>query len=442
MQSSPVSAKRIRLDGSFRRVHFNENPVSESVEIPRTPSHRKPRKKLQLSLAGENSPDDCSLPAPAAICPRLTACTESISTILHNLAPGQWAKILEADLRERKVGTVGELASLNAVTVKSLRGVKPPRVATVEGALKAFIGKCGDKCQDNFSKDEGITKVRAPVEEETSQEEEDEIKAAIFSRPSPSPTDMGDVDIFDEVGVAQDDNSGIESDMAEEEEFISKNSPVKLPSAVAPSAVAVEDIKKADNTDEDTPTDTEVSTEEDTDINTDSVDVIAGGSESFTRNEEMLTRDFSVYIKRSPKKKSPVKMPFGNCAKPENVLEQTADPVLTENTTKEKENNVELDKQLDADTEELQTEGGAFGAEVPSKSPEDQEEAGIAVTDGAREAGKVTETFTSFVNQADSLLDDEDFSMFSSQDLISVHSKLERMGKKLLNAIFDRTAAR
>ena len=96
-----------------------------------------------------------------------------------------------------------------------------------------------------------------------------------------------------------------------------------------------------------------------------------------------------------------------------------------------------------ADTEELKSEGGAVGTkEVPFKSPEDKEEAGTAVTDGAMETGKVTETnktFTSFVNQADSLLDDEDFSVFSSQDLISVHSKLERMGKKLLNAIFDRT---
>ena len=43
------------LSGSApRRVHFNDNPVSESVEIPRTPKQQFTRKKLQLSALAES----------------------------------------------------------------------------------------------------------------------------------------------------------------------------------------------------------------------------------------------------------------------------------------------------------------------------------------------------------------------------------------------------
>ena len=68
-QGSPVSAKRLRLDitGSSggesapRRVHFNENPVSESVEIPRTPKQQFTRKKLQMSALVETEDKDVEI---------------------------------------------------------------------------------------------------------------------------------------------------------------------------------------------------------------------------------------------------------------------------------------------------------------------------------------------------------------------------------------------
>ena len=61
MQGSPVSAKRLRLDiggdgPAPRRVHFNDNPVSESVEIPRTPKQQYTRKKLQMAALAD--PED------------------------------------------------------------------------------------------------------------------------------------------------------------------------------------------------------------------------------------------------------------------------------------------------------------------------------------------------------------------------------------------------
>lgn len=51
-----MCAKRIRLDGP-RRVHFNDNPVSESVEIPRTPKQQYTRKKLQMSALVDTAED-------------------------------------------------------------------------------------------------------------------------------------------------------------------------------------------------------------------------------------------------------------------------------------------------------------------------------------------------------------------------------------------------
>merc|ERR1711970_780572 len=74
---------------------------------------------------------------------------------------------------------------MDSSQVRNLRGVKPPKDVTVKNTLRDFWTKV---------KKEGVVRVRAPVEEETTQEEEEEIKAALFSRPSPSPTDMGDLD--------------------------------------------------------------------------------------------------------------------------------------------------------------------------------------------------------------------------------------------------------
>ena len=53
-----MSAKRLRLDiggdsQAPRRVHFNDDPVSESVEIPRTPKQQYTRKKLQMAALAD-----------------------------------------------------------------------------------------------------------------------------------------------------------------------------------------------------------------------------------------------------------------------------------------------------------------------------------------------------------------------------------------------------
>ena len=207
-----MSAKRIKLEGSLpRRVHFNDNPVSDSVEIPRIPDGKHTRKKLQMSgyeqemfvsrddFCDENTCGDSQDSSPVyiepaspvptqAIFPELINSSENIATILHNLATGTWAKVLEADLKQNDITTIGQLAKMDSSQIKALRGVKPDKEVTVKNALKTFWGK--------IKRDDGVQsiRVRAPVEEETTQEEEDEIKAALFSRPSPSPTDLGEIE--------------------------------------------------------------------------------------------------------------------------------------------------------------------------------------------------------------------------------------------------------
>ena len=104
---------------------------------------------------------------------------------MYSLATGQWSRFLEQDLKSNKITTIGQLAALDVKTVGQLRGVKPPKQQTVKIALAAYHNK--------IKKEETSFRKGTPVQEETSQEEEERIKAEFFSRPSPSPTDMAAV---------------------------------------------------------------------------------------------------------------------------------------------------------------------------------------------------------------------------------------------------------
>merc|ERR1719270_3085448 len=93
---SPVCVKRIRLDvteSNPRRVHFNDNPVSESVEIPRTPKQQFTRKKLQMSALAEADDKDEEMEGVTSLVmyPDLVDNPDNINAVLHNLATGQWA---------------------------------------------------------------------------------------------------------------------------------------------------------------------------------------------------------------------------------------------------------------------------------------------------------------------------------------------------------------
>merc|ERR1712013_276358 len=194
IEGSPVSsAKRPRTSSHGpRKVHFPENPVSDSVEIPRAPEGKHTRKKLQLwhAASTEDSRRETLSTSPeqtdAFIFPELADCQEPISSISHRLATGPWGKVLEEDLKKGGTTTIGQLASMTCAQVKQLRGLKPPKEVTVRNTLRGIQSRL---------------RMKAPVVEATiSTEEEDKIKDELFSRPSPTPEEEGKMITAEEEG--------------------------------------------------------------------------------------------------------------------------------------------------------------------------------------------------------------------------------------------------
>merc|ERR1711874_302075 len=81
---------------------------------------------------------------------------------------------------------VGQLASMDPCQIRTLRGVRPNKVETVKSALKTFHAKLIKEGKMEEKKE----KVKAPVEEVTTPEDEEKIKEDLFMRPSPSPIDL------------------------------------------------------------------------------------------------------------------------------------------------------------------------------------------------------------------------------------------------------------
>ena len=93
-----------------------------------------------------------------------------------------------------------------------LRGVKPPKQQTVKLALAAYHNK--------IKKEENTFRKGTPVQEETSQEEEERIKEEFFSRPSPSPTDMA-VDL-DTASESKEKQTSIITETVQEDSSVEK----------------------------------------------------------------------------------------------------------------------------------------------------------------------------------------------------------------------------
>ena len=125
--------------------------------------------------------------------PQLVENNDPINNIQYQLATGMGARCLEQELKKNEITTVGDLAGLDNKAVTNLRGVKPPKIQTVKMVLGVYFNK--------IKREETVVRKGTPVQEETSQEEEDRIKEDIFSRPSPSPTDMAAV-----IDSSQDDS--------------------------------------------------------------------------------------------------------------------------------------------------------------------------------------------------------------------------------------------
>ena len=168
-KDSPVSAKNARLETSLKgkRVHFNEDPVSHIVEIPRAPDGKHTRRKLQLSgydqktLVGSKSKQEMEQklhpsqaphnePTPInigmnAIYPDLANSKEPIAVIVPHLTTGNWTKILITDLKNNGIAQVGQLAAMDHRRIRTLRGLRPRwrknKAESVKKILKTFHQK-------------------------------------------------------------------------------------------------------------------------------------------------------------------------------------------------------------------------------------------------------------------------------------------------------------
>ena len=225
-----------------RRVQFMDPPVSDQVVIPRCPSGKATRQKLQESrfnrdmflsavakdLSKDKDQDSCGLyeatpplegDTPTnCIYSSLSECDEPVCSILHNLTTKTWHKAAEKSLQENGITTIGDLSKLTALKASSLKSLKPPNnLAVIKEALRKFekswIKRGKDKYQsspvksdeapveapveapENDNDTENVEAKKdhsptvAPVVEHSTPEEEEETMKEIYERPSPSPTE-------------------------------------------------------------------------------------------------------------------------------------------------------------------------------------------------------------------------------------------------------------
>lgn len=85
-----------------------------------------------------------------------------------------------------------------------IKGIKPPKQQTVKSVLSQYYAR--------LRREENVLRKGSPVQEETSQEEED-----IFSRPSPSATDITDPDTSQEGSEETKDNTEESTEESSEE---------------------------------------------------------------------------------------------------------------------------------------------------------------------------------------------------------------------------------
>ena len=225
-----------------RRVQFTDPPVSDQVVIPRCPSGKATRQRLQETRfnremflgpiakdlsktqfdqgdtnnsSEENDSSGLYEPTPPStgispncIYPSLVDCDEPVSSILNNLTTRTWHKAAERSLSDNGIETIGDLCKLTAVKANVIKSLKPPsNLFTIKEALRKFektrykrdkekekrttsepSGELDDEIGASEQKEQSPT--AAPViDNECTPEEEEEAMKEIYERPSPSPTE-------------------------------------------------------------------------------------------------------------------------------------------------------------------------------------------------------------------------------------------------------------
>lgn len=230
-----------------RRVQFTDPPVSEQVVIPRCPSGKATRQKLQetrfnqkmflqniakdLAKGPFDSNDteenntqsseegsvglyEATPPldgvSPNCVYPSLVECKEPVSSILHNLASKTWLKHVEKNLKEHNIETIADLSKLTIMKANDIKSLMPPNnLFTIREALRKFekalmrrekekkvtIATSSQEI-NGINDDEQLTKEQSPttpspvVDDASTPEEEDETMKELYERPSPSPTEV------------------------------------------------------------------------------------------------------------------------------------------------------------------------------------------------------------------------------------------------------------
>eukprot|EP00088_Acartia_fossae_P060845 TRINITY_DN7295_c0_g1_i1.p1 TRINITY_DN7295_c0_g1~~TRINITY_DN7295_c0_g1_i1.p1 ORF type:complete len:1266 (+),score=383.71 TRINITY_DN7295_c0_g1_i1:174-3800(+) len=170
-----------------RHVHFNHDPVSERVEIPRMDRSATPRKKIKLLFSSDQDKLDSALGgrkyeetppldvSTKPIYPSMLSCIVPAKDLILQLAASiSSTEALEKDLEDHGIVTVGHLAALNPAEIRNINGIRQPKDMTVKKVLSSLS-------KTSLAK-------KAPVMEITTKEEEESNLADLFHRPSPSPT--------------------------------------------------------------------------------------------------------------------------------------------------------------------------------------------------------------------------------------------------------------
>ena len=349
-----------------------------------------------------------------------------------------------------------------------MRGVKPPKVQTVKAALASYHNKVKKEPENLFRKG-------TPVQEETSQEEEERIKAEFFSRPSPSPTDMADLDNIAEDAEEEESKTNVEPSVHEgkKEENVEADDQSSTTDKVekVPEGDEQETISKEGELSKENTTETvkkilvEESPEEDVkehDLETTDAVTAVPDTESLDEIEESCPKDEEDDndVQEVAPGKCIDKVVVQEEEKTSNVDEEetTSDQKVEIGTKSSNEtnnvaakvdpmnDNITVPENVTADVDRSKTiqskEINAMEEDIPSPEVQDNLEAQKIVEEESKESHENVDYKASGENHLENLMAaiqrPDDLATVSTQDLIRFHQTLMQKADSVTKILFER----
>ena len=349
-----------------------------------------------------------------------------------------------------------------------MRGVKPPKVQTVKAALASYHNKVKKEPENLFRKG-------TPVQEETSQEEEERIKAEFFSRPSPSPTDMADLDNIAEDAEEEESKTNVEPSVHEgkkEENVEADDQPSTTDKGEkVPEGDEQETISKEGEISKEITTETvkkilvEESPEEDVkehDLETTDAVTTVPDTESLDEIEESCPKDEADDndVQEVAPGSSIDKVVVQEEEKTSNVDEEetTSDQKVEIGTKSSNEtndvaanvdpinDNITVPENVTADVDRSETiqskEINAMEEDIPSPEVQDNLEAQKIVEEESKESHENVDYKASGENRLEKLMAaiqrPDDLATVSTQDLIRFHQTLMQKADSVTKILFER----